>query len=290
MKELSKPMEYTVLSHRKGSLICEFILGDRFLSKTECSTNYHFHSAYELHICVRGSARVMIEDDTFVLEPHDLCILPPGTVHYVSLDGDACSMGFRFRLLWNGRNGCGEEDWLLRAFSELDGSRILRQSEVLERYLSHASQNMKENGSPFVTASLLFLSLHDLAGDLWGNSEHAWEEGEHAADVAIAEEIETYVNSNYHRKISLSDIAAHLNLGCRQTERRVKQLFDMTWGELLCRKRLAVAGFLLRTTAKGLDEIAADCGFEDKSYFCRRFAASFGLSPGKYREACRAAK
>ena len=286
MKELSKPMEYTVLSHRKGSLICEFVLGDRFLRKTACSTNYHFHSAYELHICVRGSMRVMIEDDVFVLEPRDLCILPPGRVHYVALDGDACSMGFRFRFLWNCKNGGEEEDWMLRAFSELDGPRILRRSEVLERYISHASQNMKEDGSPFVTASLLFLSLHDLASDLFGSSDHVWEEGAHAADVAIAEEIETYVNSNYHRSISLSDIAAHLRLGCRQTERKIKKLFDMTWGELLCQKRLAVAKFLLRTTSKKLDEIAAECGFEDKSYFCRRFTAFIGLAPGKYRESC----
>ena len=233
--------------------------------------------------------RIAIEDETFDLAPNDLCILAPGKVHYVTLDENAHAMGFRFRFLWDGRSDCGE-DRLCQAFEALDGFCILRQSRVPKRYISHASQSMREGGSPFVAASLLFLGLHELASDLLGYPEREGDDGEHAADVAIAEEIENYVNFNYHRKITLDDIATLLSLGPRQTERKIKQLFGMTYGELLCQKRLAVAKFLLRTTSKKLDEIAAECGFEDKSYFCRRFTASVGLTPGKYRESCRERK
>lgn len=275
--------EYTVLSYRKNRLVCEFILRDYFLKKTASVSNYHFHSAYEVHICVEGSMQITVEDQKLTLLPHDLCLIAPGCVHDVRLDEGASSMGFRFRFSHGGRES-GEEYMLLEAaFGQMENSFILRNSSLLDKYILHASENLKSSGSTLITSSLLFLAIYDLASCIMGQ-ERADENGEDAfLNIALSEEIETYINAHYNQPITLSEIAAHINLGVRQTERTIKSLFGMTYGELLSQKRLAAAKLLLRTTSASIGEIAAACGYVEESYFCRRFKTAFGISPGKYR-------
>ena len=45
--------------------------------------------------------------------------------------------------------------------------------------------------------------------------------------------------------------------------------------------RLAVR--LLQTTTASVKEIAAQCGFDDVSYFCKVFRKVHSLTPGEYR-------
>jgi AraC-like DNA-binding protein len=40
---------------------------------------------------------------------------------------------------------------------------------------------------------------------------------------------------------------------------------------------------LLTTTSRSISDIADDCGFENLSYFYRRFGREFGESPMKHR-------
>ncbi len=53
--------------------------------------------------------------------------------------------------------------------------------------------------------------------------------------------------------------------------------------------RLEHAAVLLATTTQEISEVAADCGFENLSYFYRLFRARFGQSPRRYRLGARLA-
>ena len=59
----------------------------------------------------------------------------------------------------------------------------------------------------------------------------------------------------------------------------------MTFTELLGKKRLTAAKFLLKTTDSSIEEIAFTCGFKDTSYFYRRFSSLFKTTPAAYRAA-----
>ena len=284
MKDCLKDTDYTVLSYRKNNFHCDFVLGDRFLKKTVDSPNYHFHSAYEIHICMEGCMHITVEEEHYDLLPHDLCIIAPGRVHYVQMESDAVGMGFRFCFSSSGREKGEDAALFASAFSNTRDEFVVRNCDVLEKYVIHASENMKNGGSSFITSSLLFLTLYDLVDRIIQKEDPVDGTDCDSSDIALSERIENYINSNYNRKMTLFDLAEHINFCTRQTERMIKKLFGMTYGELLSQKRLAVARLLLRTTDRSLDEIAAACGFEDKSYFCRRFVATFGLTPGKYRE------
>ena len=281
--EMIKNEEYTILSYRKNNFTCEFVLTDRALKKSVGSGNYHFHSAHEIHVCVGGAVSVTVEEEVYELTSGDLCVIPKGHSHYLTLPPGGCTMGFRFRFSCVGKEPSEEYENFTRAFSAPDRAIVVRNSGLLKKYVSHASENLKNSGSPLISAGLLFLSLCDLADSILGNEYSDVEAETRHQSVALSEKIEQYLNFHYNQKPSIIELAAELNLGVRQTERTVKKLFGQTYGELLSQKRICVAKLLLRSTDRTLDSIAEACGFEDKTYFCRRFTRAVGISPGKYR-------
>ncbi len=228
--------------------------------------------------------QVTVEDQSFTLSQGDLCVIAPGTVHYVTLPEGAGSMGFRFRFFCTGRAENEEQSLFTHAFGSLKNVFIIHQNSIIEKYIRLASENMKHTGTEFIASTLLFLALYETVSVISGEERGGYVDEIESVDIALSENIENYINQNYNRRIMLSDLAEHMNLGVRQTERIIKRLFGLTFGNLLLQKRLAVAKLLLRTTEKSLEEIAQACGFDDKSYFCRRFREAMATSPGKYRE------
>ena len=156
----------------------------------------------------------------------------------------------------------------------------MKNSNIYSKYLSVASSCISEQKPSFEPAYLIFIALYELA-DIICNDSICFEN--EYSDTAVSECIEDYLNLNYSKKITLDDISLHLNLGKRQVQRIVKKLFGMTFTELLNKKRLSTAKLLLKTSDLSVEKISVMCGFEDKNYFYRRFSASFGITPGKYR-------
>ena len=60
-----------------------------------------------------------------------------------------------------------------------------------------------------------------------------------------------------------------------------------TFGEYLSDYRLRYASYLLRERPDSIGAIASMCGFDNFSYFIRRFRRKYGMSPREYRAAGR---
>ena len=272
--------EYIVLKHKINNLSCEFILKDRFFNGMVENTNYHFHSLFEIHICVKGSMHILIEDNSFFLSEGEICIIPPHITHSVlKTEGSFCS-GIRFNYTNSGKSKDSDYAFFNKAYGGLKKAIVVKNSNIYSKYLSVASSCISEQKPSFEPAYLIFIALYELA-DIICNDSICFEN--EYSDTAVSECIEDYLNLNYSKKITLDDISLHLNLGKRQVQRIVKKLFGMTFTELLNKKRLSTAKLLLKTSDLSVEKISVMCGFEDKNYFYRRFSASFGITPGKYR-------
>lgn len=273
--------DYIVLTHKQNSLVCEFILKKRFFDGIIENSNYHFHSLFEVHVCVAGNMQISVEDKDILLSPGEICIIPPHKTHYISSDENSCGTGLRFTFSNSGKTKSEESMLFENTYGKLCNAVVIKNPNVYGKYLSVSSENIKNKKPDFISANLIFVALCEIAGALTDticrSNSVAY------SDIAVSESIEDYINLNYNNKISLEDIAAQLNLGKRQTQRIINNLFGMTFTELLNKKRLTAAKLLLKTTDKSVEEIAYLCGFEDKNYFYRRFSAMFGTTPGKYR-------
>jgi len=93
-----------------------------------------------------------------------------------------------------------------------------------------------------------------------------------------------YVDKNLDRNIALEDLGMIAELHPNYFSNLFSRLMGMRPLEYVNRKRVERAQVLLLITDHILNEIAAEVGFCDWSYFCRVFKKYIGMTPGAYRK------
>ena len=102
-------------------------------------------------------------------------------------------------------------------------------------------------------------------------------------DVEIRE-AQTYIESNYSRKISVDELANKTALSRRSFERRFQKATHNTTIEYLQRVRVEAAKRHFETTRKNIAEVMYDVGYSDSKAFRNVFKKITGLSPVHYRK------
>jgi AraC-like DNA-binding protein len=85
-------------------------------------------------------------------------------------------------------------------------------------------------------------------------------------------------NSNF----GVEMLAGEVNLSRAQLFRKVKALINMSPSELINDLRLQRAAYLIRARADNVAQIGYAVGFNEQSYFSKRFRKKFGVSPSEY--------
>lgn len=92
------------------------------------------------------------------------------------------------------------------------------------------------------------------------------------------------VESNITDNLSPAAVASRLNVGEMTLYRRLKGIIGETPGTFIRNIKLHYAAKLLRTTTLTVQEVMFDSGFNNKSWFYRKFADMYGMSPNEFRE------
>ncbi|MDO5422843.1 MAG: AraC family transcriptional regulator [Eubacteriales bacterium] len=103
----------------------------------------------------------------------------------------------------------------------------------------------------------------------------------------LLREILTYLSDNHRRPLSLEEVAGQFHLSPKYFSRFFRQNFGKTFTEYLNDYRILQACELLSDTDETVLSIALSCGFENVSYFIRRFKGAIGCTPGEYRKSRR---
>jgi transcriptional regulator GlxA family with amidase domain len=94
-----------------------------------------------------------------------------------------------------------------------------------------------------------------------------------------------YVTHHYMEKISTDDLEYASGVSRFALARRFHKRFGVPPLRWVWMFRLAVAARLLVVRQSlSCGDVALACGFETPAHFCRMFRASWGLSPGRYRQ------
>ncbi len=98
------------------------------------------------------------------------------------------------------------------------------------------------------------------------------------------ESICAYVHENFSKPISREQVADAFGLSPNHVSRLFRKEGYMTFSDYLTFVRIDRAKYMLRSyLAMNLDEIAACCGYQDTSYFCRIFKKITRKTPSSYR-------
>ncbi|UOQ44419.1 response regulator [Halobacillus salinarum] len=106
----------------------------------------------------------------------------------------------------------------------------------------------------------------------------------HVTSKDAISQAEEWIQHNYHRPLTLEELAEHVSLNPYYFSKLFKERFQKSFIDYLTELRISKAQELLTTTDKPLKEISAVVGYKDPNYFSRVFKKKIGSTPTQFRE------
>jgi len=98
----------------------------------------------------------------------------------------------------------------------------------------------------------------------------------------IALNVLNYINENF-KDATLTKLATLLNYNMHWLSKEIKNQTGKNFTTLLQEKRMLQASYLLKQTQVPIADIIESIGYENSSFFFRKFKETYGMSPKKYR-------
>lgn len=106
---------------------------------------------------------------------------------------------------------------------------------------------------------------------------------EAAGGRAVSERAARWLEVHYRDDVTLAGVSRAVGASVPSIVRHLKRDTGKTFHQLREEIRIAEAKRMLATTALGLSEIAAQCGFCDQSHFTRHLQRAINMTPGQFR-------
>ena len=253
----------------------------------------HRHNYVEVIYMCKGTTTHIIDGNTVVLEEGDLLflnqyatqeILPAGeediAINFIILP-QFFDMAFEM---------IGADDNLLRDFLVGSLCEDSRRTSYLYFHVANVLpiQNLMENmiwsllnnqinkrSCNQLTMGLLFLHLL--------NHIEKMETGGKAYHQEFEVTVLNYVETNY-RDGSLAELAELMGYSVYWLSHEIKKRTGKTYKELVQTKRMNQATYMLLNSRMSVAEIIQMVGYDNTSYFHRKFKEKYGVSPKEYRE------
>lgn len=253
----------------------------------------HWHHYVEILLITKGSYLFEINLESHILHEGDICILNSEELHQITGQGaptthdvalfDPQILDFSYADEW-------EETYIAPFLSQsLISRNILHPTDAgypaihaLVKKLIEAA--LQEGPGWYIQCKLLLLELFGLMAEQ--NLLIPAKETMSAADARKIKRYKTiisYIEKHYGEPISLQQLADIIPCNSQYLCRFFKEIAGVSPIQHLIAYRLEKAASLLLHTTKPVTEIALDCGFDNISYFIRKFKAAKGCTPKEYR-------
>ena len=262
----------------KPPLICEHTV-----SSPEDYSRYRIHSEFEIFLFLQGDVEYVVEQSVYPLVPGDILLLNSSELHYPVFLSD---MPFE------------------RISIHFCAARIQQlstpQTPLLHRFLLHPPGKgnlIRLNAADLSRFRTLALQIsRECRSSHWGDDILAvthlaevlilMENGKNAEGTTeqLSENVEkalSYIDRTLPRPISLSDVAAELNLDRFCLNKLFKREMGTTVYNYILLKRLNWSRTLLLQGAS-VGDACTGSGFNDYTNFIRTFKKYTGVTPSAY--------
>lgn len=250
----------------------------------------HTHDYVELVYMCEGEITHIVDDKKILLKQGELLFLAQNTKHKI-ISANKNDLAVNFIILphffSDTLTAVGEEDTPLKNFlinclcgnSKSSNYLYYKVSDVTE------IQNLMENllltvmgNSPSkrkqsqIIMQLIFMQLLTNTESLVAQTKE---------DKAIFKLLD-YIETNYING-SLAEAANEFHYDISWLSREALRKTGKTFTQLMQEKRLSQAAFLLKNTTAKVSDISLSVGYENISYFHKKFGEHYGMTPREYR-------
>ena len=257
--------------------------------------NPHWHDQMEVIYIKRGEGVVSVDFNRLEVRAGSIVPVLPGEIH--SIDGTPGGrMEYENIIFSPGMLGGGDEDeWFRKNVLEpLRNGNLAFERPIppgTDFYLeaktaldgADAACTVRTPGYSLLVKGHLFEFLHALYVN---RLDRPLVEPRKSADRLKA--VLADVKARYAERLTVAEAASLAGYSEAHFMRVFKEETGQTFVGYLNDYRLTAATYFLRETGESIGNIAVSCGFDNESYFIRRFRARYGKTPSEYRKAARA--
>lgn len=245
----------------------------------------HSHPDLELICVLEGAVTVGIGRNSYRMEKDDiLCIMPnkPHTLH----TSQAILLGILHINYREFQKYLDTGRYYLRCNSVIDKSSGYQELRELMDRIFHLYY--ERNQEQLYLNSLYFSFLHTLVSHFAYQKEKLLNPDLKTSEEQRTNEIIDYINGNYPYPLSLTELAAHLNLSSTYLSKYIKKTLGKNFHDYLNDVRLSNAVNDMRQTEKSLSQISMDNGFPNMTAFTTVFRRQYGENPSAWLRSYRA--
>lgn len=254
----------------------------------------HRHNYVEMvYMCSGSTTHIINEAERILLKEGDLLflnqnatqeILPAGeediAVNFIILPeffDRAFSMIERENILYDFLVSSLSQDSSYSSYLHFQAKDILPVQNLIENMVWTLLQH--KNGTNTLnqtTMGLLFMNLSLFADTINKDNPHQYEQN-------LVFSVLKYIETHY-KNGTLTEIAAELRQPAYCVSRLLKKHTESNFKELLQQRKLQQAAYLLSQTPLSVESVMENIGYDNSSYFYRKFREKYGCSPKNYRK------
>ncbi|MGI4874143.1 MAG: AraC family transcriptional regulator [Janthinobacterium lividum] len=247
----------------------------------------HRNDFYKIGLCLRGSARLQVNLETYDLEPGSLMVLSPyGIKQWVARSADCESLSIFFTKEFAAATGAMNLDAF--AFFERDARHVFPLPPAPAASFAALLQAIGQkyaSAHPYreeILRSLIHILLHETAPVY--SAQHVAPKAVPTRSQLIASGFKQLVNTHYATERSLAFYADKLCITPKHLAETVKEATGKRAVAWLAEAVLLEAHVLLQNPLLTIGQVADALHFADQSTFGRFFRSHTGLAPASYRQ------
>lgn len=258
-----------------------------------CVVSYHWHKETEIIYIEAGEVIVTIDGSTSIGTEGEIFFINPNQLHQVMIEKeDSCYFSFVFDMDWlDFKNEDYVQTTLLTPLKKDLGFPTLVKPdfschEALVRELRSIRQIYEmhpDNYQLMIKLNLYRIILMMAANQLLvpGTSHGAMG---HSPSAIRIQELMEYITHNYQEHITLEQAAEIMHMSPKYFSSFFSRTFLVSFVQFLNSYRIDQACILLKTTDMPVLQISFEVGFENISYFTKKFKELKNLTPKEYRK------
>lgn len=275
-------------------------LAGRFLIKRNSRFNpvpEHVHDYIEMSYVYEGSCTQMVNGRELTLGENQVLLLDTNCPHAIAAQGMndvMLSIVISKEFLRDNLAASVAKDSMLSQFllntlnEETDHRRyVLFRSEGNHRVRLFFQELLCEYLDPSINADEIALRLFQLIlCELVNVYEDDFTDREVAKRRQPVTPLIHYIEQNY-LTCTQQSVADHFYISPNYVSQLLKQHTGMTYIQVVQAQKLGHAASLLRNSEEPVTEVAHASGYENMSFFYRKFKEHYGCAPAAYREQSR---
>lgn len=257
-------------------------------------TSFHRHDFFELVYVYKGYCTTTIEGDVCVLKEGDICLYNMEAIHQLGIDNEETAV---FNILMK-RELFDHTFMQLIDYTNLVSGFFMRSLQKIASPSGHLVFSLtKENDAckfanriiaEFYTQkdmykNMIYSNLVCLFISLSRQYQNRIVKLSGKKSKIDIEQVLVYIASNVS-SITLDKLSTHFSYTPRSMMRLIRKYTYRTFSDILTEFKMATACSLLREKKKSIDEIAAEIGYNDRSYFDKVFKRMLLMTPARYRK------